>query len=144
MFFYIFPIIIIIIIPLRGFHTTVSRWFLLWSLTDSKSPQVSGTLLSILADLNNVIVWMVSTYLSISKYFSLFTNPLGIIPRAAITTGLNVSFMFHSFFFNSLARSKYLLYFSLFFIFTLWSTGTAKSTFQQVSFFTVTRSGHLA
>ena len=32
-----------------------------WSLSDSKSLQVSKTLLSILADLNNVVVWMVST-----------------------------------------------------------------------------------
>ena len=32
-----------------------------WSLSDSKSPQFSRTLLSILADLNNAVVWMVST-----------------------------------------------------------------------------------
>ena len=32
-----------------------------WSLSDSKSPYVSRTLLSILADLNDAIVWMVST-----------------------------------------------------------------------------------
>ena len=32
-----------------------------WSLSDSKSPHVSRTLLSILAILNNVVVWMVST-----------------------------------------------------------------------------------
>ena len=31
-----------------------------WSLSDSKSPQVSKTLLSILAVLNNAVVWMVS------------------------------------------------------------------------------------
>ena len=31
-----------------------------WSLSDSKSPQVSRILLSILAILNNVLVWMVS------------------------------------------------------------------------------------
>ena len=32
-----------------------------WSLSDSKSPQVSRTFLCILAVLNNVIIWMVST-----------------------------------------------------------------------------------
>ena len=32
-----------------------------WSLSDRKSPQVSRTLLSILAIFNNVVVWMVST-----------------------------------------------------------------------------------
>ena len=38
-----------------------------WSLSDSKSPQVFKTLLSILADLNNAIVWTVSTRPLISK-----------------------------------------------------------------------------
>ena len=32
-----------------------------WRLSDSKSPQVSKTLLSILAIFNNAVVWMVST-----------------------------------------------------------------------------------
>ena len=32
------------------------------SLSDSKSPHVSKTLLTILTDLNNAIVWMVSTH----------------------------------------------------------------------------------
>ena len=32
-----------------------------WTLSDSKSPQVSRILLSILTVLNNVVVWMVST-----------------------------------------------------------------------------------
>ena len=38
-----------------------------WSLSDSKSPQVSRNLLSILAFLNNVVVWMVFTRPLISK-----------------------------------------------------------------------------
>ena len=42
--------------------------------------------------------------------------------------------MFHSFF-NFLARSRYLSFFSLFFFsFTLWSAGKAKSTIWQVLF----------
>ena len=41
--------------------------------------------------------------------------------------------MFHGFF-SSLARSRYLSFFSFSFNFTLWSAGTAKSTIQQVSF----------
>ena len=40
-----------------------------WSLSDSKSPQVSWTLLFILADLNNVVVGMVFTCPLISKSF---------------------------------------------------------------------------
>ena len=46
------------------------------SLSDSKSPQVSRTLLRILADLNNAVVWMVSTRPLIFKSSSPCTNPL--------------------------------------------------------------------
>ena len=45
-----------------------------WGLSDSKSPQVSRTFLSILADLNNVVVWLVSTRPLISKFSSPFNN----------------------------------------------------------------------
>ena len=38
-----------------------------WNLSDSKSPQLSRTLQSILADLNNAEFWMVSSRLLISK-----------------------------------------------------------------------------
>ena len=69
-----------------------------WSLSDSKSPQVSRTLLSILAVLNNVVVWMVSTRPPTSKSFSHSNNPLVTVPKAPITIGRIVTFMFHSFF----------------------------------------------
>ena len=83
-----------------------------WSLSDSKPPQVSRTLLSILAALNDAVVWMVSTRPLISKPSSPCTNPLVTVPRVPITIGITVTFMFHSFF-NSLARSRYLSFFSL-------------------------------
>ena len=51
--------------------------------------------------------------------------------------------MFHSFF-NSLAKSRYLSFFSFSFNFTRWSPGTSKSPFQQVLFFAITSSGRLA
>ena len=102
-----------------------------WNLRDNKSPQVSRTLLSILAVLNNAVVWMVSTRLPISMSSSPFRNPLVIVPNATITIGIIVTCMFHSFF-SSQARSKYLSFFSYSFSFTLWSAGTAKSTILQV------------
>ena len=98
-----------------------------WSLSDSKSPQVSRTLLSILAVLNNEVVWMVSTRPPTSKSSHPFNNPLVIVPKAPITIGTIVTFMFHSVF-NSLARSRYLFFLSHSFSFILWSAGTAKST----------------
>ena len=79
-------------------------------LSDSKSPQVSRTLLSILAVLNNAVVWMVSTRPPTSKSFIPFSYPLLTVPNAPITIGMIVTCMFHSFF-NSLAKSRYYCYY---------------------------------
>ena len=49
------------------------------SLRDSKFSQVSRTLLSIMADLNNAVVWMVSTCPLISKSSCPFTYPLELL-----------------------------------------------------------------
>ena len=57
-------VLFFLIILLMVFH---------WSLNDSKSPQISRTLLSILTNLNNAVVWMVFTCPLISKFSSLFT-----------------------------------------------------------------------
>ena len=88
-----------------------------WILSDSKLPQVSRTILSILAILNNVVFWMVSIRPPTSKF-----------------SGIIVTFMFHSFFQFS-GKSRYFSFFSLSFSFILWSAGTAKSTILQVLFF---------
>ena len=105
-----------------------------WRLSDSKFPQVSRTLLSILAVFNNAVVWMVSTRPPTSKSFRPFNNPLATVPKAPITIGIIITFMFHSFF-NSISRSRYLSLFSHSFSFNLWSAGTAKSTILQIFFF---------
>ena len=96
--------------------------------------RVSRTLLSILTVLNNAVVWMVSTHPPSSKSSNPWHNPLVTIPKAPITIGIIVTFMFHSLF-NSLTRSKYLSYFSHFFRFIVLSAGTAKSTVLQILFF---------
>ena len=97
------------------------------SLSDSKCSQVSRTLLSILAVFNNEVVWIVSTRPPTSKSSSPFSNPLVTAPNAPITIGIIITNMFHSLF-NSLARLRYLSFFSHSFSFILWSAGTAKST----------------
>ena len=104
-----------------------------WSLSNRKSPQISWTLFSILTDLNNITVWMVSTCPLISKSSSPFNNPSVTVPRASVAIGINVTFMFHSFF-NSLARLRYLSFFSFSFNFTLWSARTAKSIILRIIF----------
>ena len=77
---------------------------------------------------------MVSTRPQTSKSSSLFSNPLVTVPNTPITIGIIVTCMFHSFL-NSLARSRYLSFFSPSFSFILWSAGTTKSTILQVLFF---------
>ena len=105
-----------------------------WSLSDRKSPQVSRTRLRILAILRNAIIWIVSTRPSTSKSSRPFNNPLVIVPKALITIGKIVTFMFHSSF-NSLVKSRHLSFFSHSFRFILWSAETAKSTILQILFF---------
>ena len=90
---------------------------------------------------------MVSTRLLISKPSTPYTNLMVTVPSAAITIGITVVFMFHSFF-CYLARPTYLSFFSLFFFsFALSSPGTAKWIFNRFFLFlflwTFTISGHL-
>ena len=106
-----------------------------WSLRDSKSAQVSRTLLNILADLNTAVVWMVSTRPLISKFSSPFTNPSLTVARAPIPIGIIVTFIFHSFF-QFLSKDACICSsFHFFFNFTPWPAGTAKSIILQVLFF---------
>ena len=84
-----------------------------WSLSDSKSPQVTRTLLRILAVLNNPVVWVVSTRPPTSKSSSPFNNPIVTVPKAPITIGIIVTFMFRSFF-NSPTRTRYLSFFQFY------------------------------
>ena len=99
-----------------------------WRLSDIKSPQVSRTLLSILAVFNNAVVWMVSTQSATSHSSRPLNKPLVTVPKAQIAIDTIVTLTFHSFF-NSLAR--YLSFYSHSFTSILWSAGTAKSTILQ-------------
>ena len=105
-----------------------------WRLSNSKSPQVSRTPLSIPADLNNAVVWKVSTRPPTSKSSRPFKNLLITVPKAPVTIIIIFTFIFHSFF-NSITRSRYLSLFSHSLNFILWSAGTAKSTSLQIFFF---------
>ena len=70
-------------------------------LQEFESQHVSRTLLSILVNLNNAVVWTVSTCPLISRFSCPFTKPLGIISECA-----------NYIVFSSLARSRYLSLFS--------------------------------
>ena len=92
-----------IIIFLNFLHSSVS-------LSDGKSPQVFRTILSILLDMNNVVVCTVSTRLVISKSPSPCTNPS---VTALIIVGISITFMFHIFFYFR-AGSRYLFLFQFY------------------------------
>ena len=57
-------------------HLSLSFLLILLLSTPLESPQVSRTLLSILAIINNAVVWMVSTRPPTSKSSTPFSNPL--------------------------------------------------------------------
>ena len=123
----------VIFLDRRSHHRTlmVSHW----SLSD-KSPQVSGTLLSILVDLKNAVVWIVSTRLDMSMSSSPYTYQLVTVTRVQITLGIIVIFMFRRFF-NYQAMSRYLSLCSHYFNFILLSTRTTKSIILQVLFLVI-------
>ena len=77
---------------------------------NSKSPQVSRTLLIILAVLNNAVVWIVSTRPPPSKSSSSFNNPLVTVPNAPITIGIIVTCMFQFFQFPNKVEVLILLF----------------------------------
>ena len=107
-----------IIIITQSFSHQRKQMVFHWRLGDSKSPQVSRTLLSILAVFNNAVDWMVFTRPPTSKSSRSFNKLLVPVPKAPFTIGIIVTFIFHSFF-NSLARSRYLSLFSHSFSFIL-------------------------
>ena len=87
-----FVSMIIIIINIYSFETFFRQRKLMafhLEFEGHKSPQVFKTLFSILSDLSNAVVGMVSTCPIISKSSTTCINP-----SAPITTGITVTFMF--------------------------------------------------
>ena len=119
-------IIIIVIYSFRVFHISVSWWFFTSVLADGFSlefewQQVSSSLQDSSQDsgCSQQYCRLDSLYPSANfKSSRPFNNPLVIVPNTPITIGTIVTFMFHSFF-SSLARSRYLSFFSLSFKFIL-------------------------
>ena len=110
-----------------GFH---------WSLSDTKSRLVFRTLPSILANIDNATVVMVSTRSLISKSSSPSTSPSVTVwwhQLQLVPPSLSCSIVF----FSSRTRSWYSPLFSLFITFTMWPVGTTKSmdTFGRFSIF---------
>ena len=115
------------------------------SLNYNKSPPVSRTLLGILADFNNAIVWIVSTCLFISNPPVLYQS-FGDCTKSTNYNSCNGHFQGTQFLKN-FPRFTYKYFFSLSFNFIQWSAGTAASMILQVLFFffflIIIRSGRL-
>ena len=117
-------VIIIVIIShceLRVFHTHVSWWYFTGVWVTASFP--NSCFLSIMADFNNGLVWIVSARpISISS--CPLTKPLRTVPCAPIPFAITVTSTFYMF--SSLERSKYL---SIFYLFSLGITGAAEFLF---------------
>ena len=100
-----------------------------WSPSDSKSTQVSRTLLSIISDLNNAVAWTLSTRLPISHSSRSLAKPSGIIPSTQNIVGITVTFMLYS-----SGKVQVLVSRFLWFSFKKVSKKLVKSTIRQVLF----------
>ena len=67
-----------------------------WNLSDNKCLQVSKTLLSILADLNNAVAWMVSICPLISNSSKSLSKILVTVLSTLIKIGISIPHIFHS------------------------------------------------
>ena len=83
-----------------------------WSLNE-KSSQVSSTLLSILTNLNNAVVRIISILSLIFNFSSFLFKSLRIIPKAPTIVCITIIFMFYSLF-SFLARPSICLLFAFF------------------------------
>ena len=113
------------------------------NLSDSKSHQISRTLLSILADLNNAVVWMILILTLIFNSSSSLSKSLGIVLSALATIGVIVIFMFHRFL--HLWQGPSISHLFAFFHFSLCGPLELQNSLDTTSFFLAnSRSGLLA
>ena len=68
------------------------------SLIHSSYPQISRTVLGVLADLKNDEVFLILSHPLISSFFSLHYKLLGTVPRVPTIVGITVEVLFNYFF----------------------------------------------
>ena len=116
-----------------------------WILSDSKSPQVSRTLLSFLAVFNNAVIWTVSTRPPTSNSSRPVNNPLVTVSKAPITIGTIFTFIFHSFFQSSSKVEVLILLFTFFQFYSVLSRDSKVNNFVKSLFLLIIiKSGFLA
>ena len=88
-----------------------------WSQSNNTSPLVSRTLLSILADFNNALIFMIFFRTPISNSSSFLFEPLMTVQGTPIKISITVTLMFHSLFVFFYFSGKVLVLVSLFVFF---------------------------
>ena len=113
------PLLFVLLLFLASFSRQRKLMVFHWKLSDSKSPRVFRTFLSILVDLGNVVAWIVSA----RPRFPTFSVPLSSLWRSfwvhqllLVSRPISCSIVFWS----SLARSKYLSLFSFSLVYYYW------------------------
>ena len=81
-------------------HTSISWWFSTGVWDERISSLVSRTLLSILVDHNNAVIWMVFTPVLIFSSSTTFTRPFVTVLSALITIVITVTRSRNGFFFS--------------------------------------------
>ena len=111
------------------FPTPVITRSLHWSPNECKFPQLSRTILNILANFSSAVVWMVSVLPHIFSSFSIFSKFFEIVQRTPTVKCIDINF--------SAPWQGPIIYsgFHFSFILTLSSTGMSKSTSWEFFFF---------
>ena len=106
-----------------------------WSFSDNRFPQISWTLLSILANLKKSCSLDDLHSSSYSKFSSFYNTPLVTVLRAPVSIGNTIIFIFHSFFQFPCQVLVLILLFTFFFDLALWRPRTSKSTIRRFFIF---------
>ena len=115
--------------PCKSFYTCYHWWSFTGVSVKDKSPKVTRTLHSNLADRSNAKIWIVSFLPKISIFSIPFLRFLRAVYSVPTMIGSTLTLMFHSFFqFSSKVQGFVYLYF----FFSPWSAKTAKSSRRKI------------
>ena len=113
-------LLLLLLSSLYEFFTQVVTGGFHWNPNDSKSTQLSKTLLNILANLRRILVSMASILplISSSQFFSRF---FGIFTRFSALIDITVTFMFHKDFYLSSKDQVFIQFFCFTFTLISWN-----------------------
>ena len=120
------------------FYTSANLPYIPRNLIKRKSPQVSRTLFSILADLNNILTLIISARSLIYIYSNLFSKPLRNVPRKPATVVITVTLYSIAFLIHRDSLSTNHSFCFLLFSHSSLPGGGVKLSIRQIIFFLLT------